>query len=131
VIANSSHAGPSRSGASWYQVRRFAIFRHVVPIPSVLNRPGPIPFPGAVTQLSAIRQQSLTYKTVSPKRAVRRESVTQRTGYSGASGYESQHKSLRQIRQTAVITDLAPGLNRTFGRSSRLRSYARSVAQFR
>jgi len=48
VIASSSHAGPSRSGASWYQVRRFAIFPHVVPIPSILNCPRPIPFPCTV-----------------------------------------------------------------------------------
>ncbi len=34
-------------------------------------------------------------RIVSPKGAVVRESVTQSTGYSGTSGYELQHKSVR------------------------------------
>ena len=34
-------------------------------------------------------------RTVSPKGAVLRESVTHSTGYSGVSGNESQHKSVR------------------------------------
>ena len=34
-------------------------------------------------------------RSVSPKGAVLRVSVTQSTGYSGASGYEWQHKSVR------------------------------------